>query len=209
MSASAPPARSACGPHVERAFERPKVTVDFFGFTAETLHGAIQEPLDKIRAGAAAPESIAVRILLPDTTLPWRSRAAPTTSPMTRPSASARMQSLSATPQRSSTPSHELDELGLVSSGNAEVRVAQRSRRCSRSTSSTATGRSSASTPSPAAQVTLQAEPHDVYDLMGKDATLFHHATSDDPTSIGSQYVEQMHDLVRHDLGHSQPGRQL
>jgi hypothetical protein len=27
---------------------------------------------------------------------------------------------------------------------------------------------------------------------MGRDATLFHHATSDDDTSSGSQYVEQM-----------------
>ncbi|MFD9895243.1 hypothetical protein ACFWY9_38380 [Amycolatopsis sp. NPDC059027] len=30
-----------------------------------------------------------------------------------------------------------------------------------------------------------------IYDLMGKDAVLFHHSISDDDTSTGSQYVEQ------------------
>lgn len=30
-----------------------------------------------------------------------------------------------------------------------------------------------------------------IYDLMGKDAALFHHAVSDDDASTGSQYVEQ------------------
>src|SRR5215207_692709 len=54
-------------PVVERAFQRPQVSIDFFGFTAETLLGVIQEPLDKIRAGGPAPESIAIRMLVPDT----------------------------------------------------------------------------------------------------------------------------------------------
>ena len=30
-----------------------------------------------------------------------------------------------------------------------------------------------------------------MYDLMGKDAVLFHHTISDDDASIGSQYVEE------------------
>jgi hypothetical protein len=34
------------------------------------LHGAVQEPLDKIRAGQLTPESVTVRMLLPDTTRP-------------------------------------------------------------------------------------------------------------------------------------------
>ena len=36
-------------PHVEEAFNRSNVTVDFAGFSGETLHGALTEPLDKIR----------------------------------------------------------------------------------------------------------------------------------------------------------------
>ena len=39
----------ALRPHVERAFEQSKVSIDFAGFSGETLHGAPQEPLDKIR----------------------------------------------------------------------------------------------------------------------------------------------------------------
>jgi hypothetical protein len=30
-----------------------------------------------------------------------------------------------------------------------------------------------------------------MYDLMGKDATMFHYETGDDPGSIGGQYVDQ------------------
>jgi len=61
----------ALRPHIERAFEQPKVSIDFAGFSGETLHGAIQEPLDKIRTGQLVPESIDIRILVPDTGQPW------------------------------------------------------------------------------------------------------------------------------------------
>ena len=55
-------------PHIEAAFERPHVSIDFAGFSGETLHGALSEPLDKIRAGRIRPESVSIRILLPDLT---------------------------------------------------------------------------------------------------------------------------------------------
>ena len=61
----------ALRPHVERAFEQPKVSIDFSGFSGETLHGVIQEPLDKIRLGQLVPESIDIRVLIPDTRQPW------------------------------------------------------------------------------------------------------------------------------------------
>ena len=48
----------------------PYVTVDLAEFSSETLHNAMQEPLDKIRVGRLRPESIAVWLLLPDTTAP-------------------------------------------------------------------------------------------------------------------------------------------
>src|SRR5918997_2157749 len=57
-------------PHIERAFDSERVTIDFAGFSGETLHGVMQEPLDKIRIGRLTPESIHVRILVPDTTAP-------------------------------------------------------------------------------------------------------------------------------------------
>lgn len=58
-------------PHIERAFAKPEVTIDFAGFSGETLHGALVEPLDKVRHGGFRPESITVRVLVPDTSVPW------------------------------------------------------------------------------------------------------------------------------------------
>lgn len=40
-------------------------------------------------------------------------------------------------------------------------------------------------------KLTIKGEPHAVYDLMGKDATLFHHAATNDPDSMSTQYVQQ------------------
>ncbi len=39
--------------------------------------------------------------------------------------------------------------------------------------------------------VTLHGEQVPMYDLMGKDVTLFHYETGDDPTGVGAQYVAQ------------------
>ena len=38
--------------------------------SGETLHGAIQEPLDKIRLGLIKPQTVTLRLLLPDTSRP-------------------------------------------------------------------------------------------------------------------------------------------
>ena len=37
--------------HIEAAFERKHVSIDFAGFSSETLQCALSEPFDKIRAG--------------------------------------------------------------------------------------------------------------------------------------------------------------
>lgn len=39
--------------------------------------------------------------------------------------------------------------------------------------------------------VTLHGETVPMFDLVGKEATMFHHETGDDPDSIGGQYVAQ------------------
>ena len=176
---------------MERAFERPDVTVDFFGFTAETLLGAIHEPLDKIRAGAAAPESIAIRMLLPDTTQPM---ALPCRAEDLADDPAFRERSHAMTERHSAAiidAVHELDELGLITSGSVQLRV----HKLAPLFKAFILNREEMFIgfyPVARRQVTLHDEPHDVYDLMGKDVTLFHHATSDDDTSTGSQYVEQM-----------------
>src|SRR3954447_7970389 len=45
-------------PHIEAAFERPHVTIDFAGFSAEPLRDALSEALDKVRVGRLTPEAI-------------------------------------------------------------------------------------------------------------------------------------------------------
>jgi hypothetical protein len=57
-------------PYIEQAFTAEHVIIDFAGFSGETLHGVIQEPLDKIRTGQLKPASVSIRMLLPDTTRP-------------------------------------------------------------------------------------------------------------------------------------------
>jgi DNA-binding transcriptional regulator YhcF (GntR family) len=56
--------------HIEQAFTEQAVTIDFAGFSGETLHRALLEPIDKIRSGRLRPDSITVRILVPDTRKP-------------------------------------------------------------------------------------------------------------------------------------------
>ena len=181
----------ALRPVVERAFQRPHVAIDFFGFTAETLLGAVQEPLDKIRAGAAAPESIAIRILVPDTTQPM---ALPCRVEDLADDPAFRERSTAMTRRHSQAivdAVHELDELGLVANGSVELRV----HRLAPLLKAFILNRDEVFLgfyPVAQRHVTLDGEAHEVYDLMGKDATLFHHATSDDDASAGSQYVEQL-----------------
>jgi DNA-binding transcriptional regulator YhcF (GntR family) len=178
-------------PVMERAFQRPNVTVDFFGFTAETLLGAIHEPLDKIRAGAAPPESITIRILVPDSTkpaaLPCRAEDLADDEAFRERSHAMAQRHIEAITDAV----HELDELGLVGSGSVELRTHQ----LAPLFKAFLLNREELFIgfyPVVRRQVKLHAEPHDVYDLMGKDVTLFHHATNDDDSSTGSQYVEEM-----------------
>ncbi|MGA6163912.1 GntR family transcriptional regulator [Amycolatopsis magusensis] len=177
-------------PHIERAFEAQHVTIDFAGFSGETLHGVMAEPLDKIRIGRLRPESIHVRLLLPDPGQPW---SLPVTvedkadSPGFRQRAEEIMRRHTLAIVDSVT---ELAQLGLVNEATAEIRV------------------------HPAAPlfklylineeeaffgfypvrehvITFGGETQAMYDLMGKDAILFHHSANDDDTSTGSQYVDQ------------------
>ncbi|TCP57283.1 regulatory GntR family protein [Tamaricihabitans halophyticus] len=178
-------------PHIEQAFEAEEVTIDFAGFSGETLHGAISEPLDKIRIGRLRPKSISVRLLVPDPSMPWN---LPCTvedradSPEFRQRAEDIMRRHTLAVVDAVT---ELGNLGLVEKASAEIRV------------------------HPAAPLFklylinneesffgyypvrehvvsyTSGNTQAIYDLMGKDTILFHHSINDDDTSTGSQYVEQ------------------
>jgi hypothetical protein len=175
-------------PFVEQAFAREHVTIDFAGFSGETLHGVIQEPLDKIRIGRIRPASLRIRMLLPDTTRPmvlpcraddladdeeYRQRA----TRITARHAHAIIDGV-----------QELSRLGLVDAA-AEIRAH----------------------PAPPmfklyilngeevffgfypitrASIPLPGGDRDMYDLMGKDAVVFHHSVhSGQPTDI--PYIDQ------------------
>lgn len=175
-------------PHIEAAFAQPDVQIDFSGYTAETLHTAIQEPLDKIRDGLLTPQTIRVRLLLADMSVPMAIPSRAGDDPGDDPRVRARMER---TAQRYaggiSDSVAELAQLELVQQATVEVRV-----------------HSSASLfklylinntdlffgfyPVREHTVTIGGEQIPVYDPMGKDTELFHH-TSGDPDSMGSLYV--------------------
>jgi DNA-binding transcriptional regulator YhcF (GntR family) len=178
-------------PHVEAAFERPHVSIDFAGFSGETLANTLGEVLDKVRAGRLTPESISVRLMLTDTTaplvLPCRAD-----SKADDPAVRKRSDRITRRAVDSIVAGvEELGDLGLVQSATAEVRV-----------------HSAAPLfklyiinneeaffgfyPVLEHNVRIGGESVAIFDPMGKDATLFHHSVNDDSdTSTGPKYVEQ------------------
>jgi DNA-binding transcriptional regulator YhcF (GntR family) len=57
---------SGLRPHLEAAFDADEVTLDFLGFSAETLFNALAEPLDKVRHQKLTPRSIRIRLIVCD-----------------------------------------------------------------------------------------------------------------------------------------------
>lgn len=176
-------------PHIEAAFERTHVAIDFAGFSGETLRDAVTEALDKIRIGRLAPETIAIRVLLSDMTVPMALPARAETQsddPLVRGRAE-RITRRAADGILDQV--QELAELGLVRSATVDVRV-----------------HSAAPLfkvyflnneevffgfyPVIERNVVIKGEPIAIYDLMGKDVPLFHYTVNDDEPSAGAQFVE-------------------
>lgn len=176
-------------PHIEAAFEQPNVVIDFAGFSSETLRGAISEPLDKIRVGRFTPDSIAMRLLITDMARPT---AIPTLAdsreddPKVRERATKiQARSVGAVVDQV----HELEDLGLVPSAKVDVRVI----------TTTATFKLYIINrvevfygfyPVVERTVSVERQPTEIYDLMGKDVPLFHYEVSDEDSSNGSQFVD-------------------
>lgn len=177
-------------PHIERAFEAQDVTIDFAGFSGETLHGVIQEPLDKIRIGRLTPATISIRILVPDASVPWSIPCQVddlADSPEFRARSDEIMRRHTLAIVDNVT---ELGDLGLVKEVSAEVRV-HRAPSLFKLYLINNDEAFFGFYPVQEHVVSLGGQPKAIYDLMGKDAILFHHSVSDDDTSTGSQYVEQ------------------
>ncbi|MEV0436084.1 hypothetical protein [Nocardia sp. NPDC050413] len=177
-------------PHIEQAFESANVTVDFAGFSGETLHGAIAEPLDRIREGRLRPESLSIRLLLPDPSQPWSLPARVDDlqdSPAFRKRATKIMERHSSAIVGSV---EELGRLGLVPTATAQIRTYPA---VPLFKLYILNGEQAFSGYYPVVEHTIPLEGENVamWDLMGKDATLFHHASDADPDSTGSQFVAQ------------------
>lgn len=177
-------------PYVEQAFSSNTVTIDFAGFSSETLHGALQEPLDKIRVGRLTPSSITVRILVPDMSVPQA-------APVRREDCGdderlrTRMHDIMLGYARSIRDSMaELRHLGLVSETSVDVRVhsgTQFFKLYVINQEDAFFGYY----PIKPNSVVAQGEVIEIYDLVGKDTVLFHHSVNDSDSSSGAQQVQQ------------------
>ncbi len=166
------------------------MSLDFAGFSGETLQGVVQEPLDKIRAGRLRPSSLRIRMLLPDPGSPW-TLPAKTDDLDDDPAFRARMGGIASRHVSAIVDSvGELAELGVIEEASAEVRV-HRSAPLFKLYLLNDAEAFFGFYPVREHKLTIKGEPHAVYDLVGKDAILFHHAATSDVDAMGTQYVEQ------------------
>ncbi|WP_206307357.1 GntR family transcriptional regulator [Streptomyces sp. ICN441] len=186
--------------HIEQAFTEESVTIDFSGFSGETLHTALLEPIDKIRSGKLRPRSIKLRILVPDTRKP-QAIPALLESPDEQSSRPVKGRRAKETPhsrahrimlrstQAITAAVTELESLGLAEEARVNVRV-------------------HGITPSfklyilnqrdaffgfyPIAQNTVPVgrKPTKILDVLGLDAVLFSYSHSDD-RGHGAEWLEQ------------------
>lgn len=177
-------------PHIEGAFERAHVSIDFAGFTGETLYNTLAEVLDKVRAGRLAPESLRLRVLVTDTStqlvLPCRVDTQADDPSIRKRSDRITRRSIDALVDTVT----ELQDLGLIKSASVSVRV----HRLAPLFKLYVLNREEAFFgfyPVTKHDVRINDESVGIYDVMGKDATLFQYSASDDETSNGPQFIEQ------------------
>jgi DNA-binding transcriptional regulator YhcF (GntR family) len=177
-------------PHIEAAFEADTVSIDFAGFTGETLHGALIEPLDKVRTGRYAPEAIQIRAIVPDTEQPW---GVPCTVEGLADDPAFRRRSRTNIERHALAMVDALDELqrlGLVASASAEVRTVapvQLFKLYVINGQEVFFG----FYPIDQIEIPIEGETHTVYDLTGKDTVLLHYQATENPDDPDTQHVAQ------------------
>ncbi|GLW09371.1 hypothetical protein Misp01_45000 [Microtetraspora sp. NBRC 13810] len=174
-------------PYLERAFERRHVSIDFAGFSGETLQGAVQEPLDKIRYGQLKPESVTIRLLLPDTSRPM-TLPCKADDLADDPDFRARANTIMRRHATAITDSvNELAARGAVKAATAEIRLHQVAPLFKLYI---VNDRDAFFGFYPIQEYDLRVDDQSrtVYDLMGKDAVVFHHSTDND---AGREYIKQ------------------
>ncbi|WP_409482773.1 GntR family transcriptional regulator [Arsenicicoccus dermatophilus] len=178
-------------PHIEQAFRDQHVTIDFAGQTSETLHGVLSEPLDQVRTGRLSPETIAIRVLVPDLTRPLALPAAADGDETISAKARDRLRGITDRHLNALTATvEELADLGLVKTGTVEARQ-------------------HGTTPLFKAyvindvdvffgyypvvrhEVRLDSDRAEILDPMGKDTVLFQYTDDGNPDDPGTQFVHQ------------------
>jgi hypothetical protein len=175
-------------PFIEEAFTRDDVSIDFAGFSGETLHGIIQEPLDKIRTGRLKPETVTIRLLLPDTTKPMvlPCRADDLADD---PDNRARLDRL--VTRHAHAIGDTLDELaslGLTRQASVQIR-AHGCPPLFKMYILNSDDMFFGLYPIIKHTITTPCGPHDIYDLMGKDSVVFHHSAINGQAN--RQYIQQ------------------
>lgn len=177
----------ALRPQIEAAFDQPNVTIDFAGFSGETLKNALVEILDKIRAGLLTPQTVHIRMLLMDTQS--ESLAVPRRVGTSVADPAVRQRSERITRRSIDPLLEEIEEIadrGVIDSITAEARVHE----------FTAWFKMYILNqeemffglyPITEHAVKLDEEKKTpIYDLMGKDSSLFFHSANDDEDSSDS-----------------------
>lgn len=179
-------------PHVEAAFEAAAhVSIDFAGFTGETLHKTLSEIVGKVREGRLAPDSLSLRILLTDTSRPLALPCLADTGaddPLVR----GRSELITRHAVESIVADvTELDELALVKSVNIQVRkhgLGPLFKLYILNKSEVLFG----FYPVRKRDVSIEGTPVSIYDLTGEDVDYFHYSSVDgNETSSGPRYVAQ------------------
>lgn len=178
-------------PHVEAAFGADHVTIDFVGYTAETLHGIISEPLDKVRAGRLTPKSLHIRLLLSDMSRQLSLPVLATNRPEDSAAVRDRMAAIST---RHAGAIHaaveELADLGLIPEATIETRL-HGTAPLFKCFIINGTDVFFGFYPVVPHDVRIDGEMTAILDPMGKDASMFQHTDDGDPESTESQFVAQ------------------
>ena len=177
-------------PHIEAAFERPHVSIDFAGFSGETLHNTLIEVLDKVRSGRLRPESLKIRIMMCDTSAPMAlpRRVGTETAEEAIKERAERITSRAVYGIVDAV--HELADMGLIKSATTEVRVHDLTpafKLYILNSEEIFYG----FYPVKSHTIRLNGDQVKIFDLLGKDSTLFHFSATDDDTSNSPQFVKE------------------
>ncbi|MCM2427049.1 GntR family transcriptional regulator [Streptomyces sp. RKAG337] len=187
------PAGVELAEHLDAAFQEPRITVDSFSLTAETLNSAIQGPLRRIQAGEIAPESIAIRLLVPE---PAARLAVPRL--VNDPEDGRPLERLRQLAQNQvgglQSSFHRLADLGLVVDASIEIRtvsVTPFHKLYLINGSETLFGYYKIVEH----PVSYRGVDMEIYDTLGLGATLFHYSSAGDtPDPYSAEYVRQSQD---------------